>query len=63
MSGQDALPEIRRIRPDIPVLISSGFTETQTMRLFEGCRVSGFIQKPYTANRLAQKIKAVLTAP
>ncbi|HUP02890.1 MAG TPA: PAS domain S-box protein [Bryobacteraceae bacterium] len=60
MSGEEALPALRRIRPDIKVLISSGFSEAEAMSVFAGQRVSGFVQKPYTATRLAERVKLAL---
>ena len=60
MSGQETLPELRKLRPAIKVLISSGYNEAETMVLFRGHPVSGFIQKPYTALRLAERVKSIL---
>jgi PAS domain S-box-containing protein len=60
MSGEEALPALRRIRPEVKVLVSSGYSESETMTLFEGQPVSGFIQKPYTGAGLAEKVKACL---
>ena len=60
MGGDEALPELRKIRPEIKVLVSSGYSESETMTLFKGQRVSGFIQKPYTGADLAEKVKACL---
>ena len=60
MSGEETLPELRRIRPEAKVLVSSGYTEAETMRLFRGYPVSGFVQKPYTVARLARAVKAAL---
>ena len=57
MSGEETLPELRKIRPDLKVVVSSGYSEAEAMRLFEGQQVSGFIQKPYTAAVLAEKVK------
>ena len=54
MSGEEALPELRKIRPEVKVVVSSGYSEAETMALFKGQRVSGFIQKPYTAAGLAE---------
>ena len=60
MSGEEALPELRRIRPEVKVLISSGYSEAEAMRLFQGQQVSGFIQKPYTAKGIVEKVKVCL---
>jgi PAS domain S-box-containing protein len=60
MNGEEALPEIRKLRPGVKVVVSSGYSESETMVLFKGQRVSGFIQKPYTAAALAEKVKVCL---
>jgi CheY-like chemotaxis protein len=57
MSGEEALPELRRIRPEVKVVVSSGFSESEAMMLFKGQKVSGFVQKPYTSLALAEKVK------
>jgi two-component system, cell cycle sensor histidine kinase and response regulator CckA len=60
MNGEEALPELRKIRPEVRIVISSGYSEAETMTLFRGQRVSGFIQKPYTSSGLAEKIRDCL---
>ncbi len=60
MSGEETLPELRKIRPDVKVLVSSGYSEAEAMTVFKGQRVSGFVQKPYTAAILAEKIKRAM---
>ena len=57
MGGEEVLPELRKIRPEVKVVVSSGYSEAETMTLFQGQRVSGFIQKPYTSTGLAERIK------
>jgi CheY-like chemotaxis protein len=46
MSGQETLYELRKLAPDLEVVVSSGYGEEQAMNLFSGQQVSGFIQKP-----------------
>jgi CheY-like chemotaxis protein len=60
MTGEEVLPQLHRIRPAVKVVVSSGYSEIETMALFQGQRVSGFIQKPYTSVRLAEKVKSTL---
>jgi DNA-binding NtrC family response regulator len=60
MGGEEALPELRKIRPEVKVLVSSGYSEAETMTLFKGQRASGFIQKPYTGAGLAEKVEVCL---
>jgi two-component system, cell cycle sensor histidine kinase and response regulator CckA len=60
MGGEEALRELKRVRPSVRVLLSSGFNEVEAVRRFTGKGLAGFIQKPYTAMALASKIKLVL---
>lgn len=56
MNGLDALREMRKIRPDIPVVFMSGY-ETEILR--EGLReerIDGFLQKPYGMAELAHAV-------
>jgi PAS domain S-box-containing protein len=57
MSGEEALLELRKLRPGVKVVVSSGYSEAETMTMFQGQRVSGFIQKPYTVKDLAKQVK------
>jgi PAS domain S-box-containing protein len=61
MNGPELFAEISRRYPHIRVLFMSGYTEEVTAR--HGIDASGinFIQKPFTVNQLAEKIRAVLS--
>ena len=37
-----------------------GLNETEATRRFSGKGLAGFLQKPYTAARLGEKVKAIL---
>lgn len=60
MSGEEALALIKQIRPDVPVVASSGYSETEAARRFAPALLAGFVQKPYTAAALAGSIRAAL---
>ena len=62
MNGAEAIRHLRRIRPDIPVIASSGYSEMEASQRFHPYELSGFIQKPYTALSLAAKVKSALMA-
>ena len=57
MNGQEALERILAIRPEVPVILSSGFSEDEALRRFHGRGLAGFLQKPYTAATLARKVR------
>jgi PAS domain S-box-containing protein len=60
MGGEEMLTHVRRIRPDVPVVLSSGFSEIDALRRFHDRGLAGFLQKPYTATALARKLKQAL---
>ncbi len=63
LSGHEVLQRIRGIRAGVPVLVSSGYSEPQAMEHFRGMGVSGFVQKPYTADKLVRRVGSVLAEP
>ncbi len=60
MSGEEALDRMRELEGGIPVILSSGFNEVETLRRFEGKGLAGFLQKPYKTTALLEKVKAAM---
>jgi PAS domain S-box-containing protein len=60
MNGEEALGLLREIRPDVPVIVSSGYNEAEVLRHFPSGALAAFIQKPYSASRLADRVDSVL---
>ncbi len=60
MSGEETLVRLKRIRPEIPIVLSSGYNEAEATRRFTDKGLAGFAQKPYTAAGLAEKMKIAL---
>lgn len=60
MSGAETFHELRKIRRDIPVLLSSGYSEQDVTDRFSGQPWAGFIQKPYRFAALVFKLKEIL---
>lgn len=61
ISGEQAFRELRRLQPQVRVLLSSGYDEIEATQRIKGEGLSGFIQKPYTIATLAQKVKEILS--
>ena len=60
MSGREAFLELRRIKPQVKVLLSSGFrADARVQELIDG-GVAGFIDKPYSLRSLAQAVGEIL---
>ena len=60
MSGDETFSELRRIRSEIRVILSSGYSEQDAISRFQSNGLAGFIQKPYRFKDLREKIKSVL---
>jgi signal transduction histidine kinase len=60
MDGHEVWRYIRRVRPDMKIIVSSGYDEAEAMRQFTETTGLDFIQKPYTATALVRKIRAVV---
>ncbi len=59
MDGEEAFRELRRIAPNIPVVLSSGYTEHEISARFAGKGLAGFIQKPYTMQELRRRLLGI----
>ncbi|MEI6205691.1 MAG: response regulator [Desulfuromonadales bacterium] len=60
MDGVAVFIELRKLRPDISVLLASGFSEEELAERFKGLGLNGFIQKPFSLNRLMDVLQRVL---
>lgn len=56
LKGNLVLDELRRIRPGVRVVLSSGFEERDVRSRIAGAEDVGFIQKPYTQAKLAEQL-------
>ena len=60
LSGGEAMAEIRSIREDAKVILSSGYPQEEELAMDAGHAPSDFIQKPYRLSLLRSKLRAVL---
>ena len=62
MDGIAAMNEIYNIRPDVKVILASGFNEEELGGRITGQTPSGFIRKPYSFNALEEIFRGVVQA-
>jgi CheY-like chemotaxis protein len=60
IGGMEAFRRIRKARPDIKVLVATGFAERSAMDALVAEGVNGFVQKPYMIETLAERLKGLL---
>ena len=63
LDGLATFRELRRIRPDVRVILCSGFSEQEIAERFAGEGLAGFLQKPYGLERLRKALARVLGPP
>jgi CheY-like chemotaxis protein len=61
--GEEVFEELQRIRPDIPVIMMSGYDEERIMGRFMGMGIVGFLQKPFGRVTLIDKVREALDPP
>ena len=62
MSGDEVLEVLRRLDPDVRVLVSSGYIDAKRRALLEDAGVAGFIPKPAPPQTLLRRIADTVAA-
>ncbi len=60
MNGSQLVGKVLKDRPGIRVLFMSGYTDDEVVRRGVVDGQTGFLQKPFTPNSLAHKVREVL---
>ncbi|OPZ61067.1 MAG: Blue-light-activated protein [Deltaproteobacteria bacterium ADurb.Bin510] len=60
MNGAELAGAILKIRPDIPIVLTSGFSPDVSEKWLKDIGISHFIQKPYRLQTVAETLAAIL---
>lgn len=60
MSGEETFKAIHRLRPELPIVLVSGYNEQEVTEQFLGRGIAGFIQKPFQLSELRDRLRALL---
>ena len=60
MNGEDAFREMRRINPEVRVILASGYSDKDLSSRLAGKGLAGCLQKPYTLANLVAMLSSVL---
>lgn len=62
MDGITLTKSLKKLTPDVKVIVSSGHIQKENQTILEGLGVKQFLEKPYTAEKLLTCVKHALTA-
>ncbi|KAB0672067.1 PAS domain S-box protein [Oryzomonas sagensis] len=60
IDGEQCFRELKRLNPDVKVIMSSGYNEQDVTQKFVGKGLTGFIQKPYKLSALKEVIQKIM---
>ena len=60
LDGEGTFRELRRLRPEVRVLLMSGYDEQEAVHRFVDQGLAGFVQKPFRVEILRQRLKEIL---
>ncbi|MCG8616008.1 MAG: response regulator [Desulfobacterales bacterium] len=60
MTGEELASEILSIRPDIPIIMFTGYSENFTLEMALTMGIRDFIRKPVSTKKLADRIRSIL---
>lgn len=60
MDGETTLRRVRALHPELPVIMTSGYTEAEVRRRLQCHGAVSFLAKPYTATEFAGTVAAAL---
>jgi two-component system, cell cycle sensor histidine kinase and response regulator CckA len=60
VTGEQALPIIKVMCPELPIILSSGFNEAEISRRFASAGIAGVLQKPYMVSTIVSKVTQTL---
>ena len=60
MDGEETFHRLREIRPDVPVMLCTGFIQNERLERLMTAGMSGFLRKPFAPDEIAGQVKAIL---
>jgi nitrogen-specific signal transduction histidine kinase/CheY-like chemotaxis protein len=63
MPGDKLAQELLRIRPEIPIILCTGFSEHITEEKAKAMGIRGFVKKPLVMRELGKAVRSVLDSP
>ncbi|HEY8548363.1 MAG TPA: MASE1 domain-containing protein [Vicinamibacterales bacterium] len=60
MRGDETYRQMQELRPDLPIIIMSGYSHQEASAQFKDHRLAGFLQKPFRLERLRELVREAI---
>ena len=60
MDGPALCRALKKLNPEVRILVSSGHKQREKVAEIKSCGVENFLAKPYTADQLADRVRAII---
>ncbi len=61
LDGAETFREIHRLRPELPVVLMSGYSEQDAVAKFGAAGLAGFLQKPFQPDALRSRLSGIVS--
>jgi len=61
MNGEETFLALKKMNPEVCVVLSSGYNEQEATERFKGKGLAGFVQKPYLPVKLEEVVAKALS--
>jgi two-component system cell cycle sensor histidine kinase/response regulator CckA len=61
LDGERCFHELRRVQPELPIVVTSGADEVEMEARLAGETAAAFLQKPYLKANLEEKLRSLIT--
>lgn len=63
LSGAETCRQIKELRPELPVVLTSGYRQDELGQLMDEGAVAGFVPKPFLPKVLIETLRAAVEGP
>src|SRR4029077_19418836 len=60
MDGEETFHRLREIRPDVPVMLCTGFIQNERLEKLMTAGLAGFLRKPFAPDEVGAQVKAIM---
>jgi CheY-like chemotaxis protein len=60
MDGYELFEELKKLKPELPIIISSGYGDAAVKKRIKSHEIAGIISKPYNSDNLLKVLKSVV---